>query len=244
MALRFIKNKMSERLDPTQIGDAAEALKYALKGKIAGQEEAIEQIVSLYQAHIAGLAPPGRPLGSALFLGRSGSGKTSLVEALCETLLGSRRALIKIDCAEFINSHEVAKLIGSPPGYLGHRETTPRITQAKLLAQHTDTCKVSFVLFDEIEKAHEAFWNMLLAVLDKATLVLGDNTTVDFTSTFVFMTSNCGVREMNVLTDTNFGFARPQLDTCELAGLQKKTGLEAVRKKFSPEFRKRTASTV
>ena len=93
------------------------------------QDEAVDQIVNMYQMHLTGLNPPGRPIGNFLFLGPTGTGKTRIVEAMAESLVGNPRAVIKIDCAEFQHSHEIAKLIGSPPGYLGHRETHPLLSQ-------------------------------------------------------------------------------------------------------------------
>src|SRR5437588_7231201 len=127
----------------------------------------------------AGLNPPGRPVGNLLFLGPTGSGKTRVVEALAESLFGDARACIKIDRAEFQHSHEIAKLIGSPPGYVGHHETHP-LTQEVLDQHHMETVKLSFLLFNEIEKATDALWNLLLGIPDKANLTLGDNRKVDF----------------------------------------------------------------
>src|SRR5437016_2757298 len=164
-----------ELLDPTKSGRPAELLENTLRQLVVGQDEAIHQIVSAYQAHLAGLSPVGRPIGNFLFLGPTGSGKTRIVEATAESLLKDSRAVIKIDCAEFQHGHEIAKLIGSPPGYLGHRETHALLSQEALNQHHTDTTKLSFVLFDEIEKASDALWNLLLGILDKATLTLGDN---------------------------------------------------------------------
>src|ERR1700740_3506437 len=186
-------------LDPTKTGRQAEELKNKLRHLIIGQDEAIHQIVKAYQTHLAGLSPVGRPIGNFLFLGPTGSGKTRIVEATAESLLRDPRAVIKIDCAEFQHSHEVAKLIGSPPGYLGHRETRALLSQEALDQYHTDKVKLSFVLFDEIEKASDALWNLLLGILDKAVLTLGDNRRVDFSKALIFMTSNLGAREMNSL---------------------------------------------
>src|SRR6202043_3109660 len=147
----------------------------------------------------------GRPAGNLLFLGPTGSGKTRTVEALAESLVGDPRAVVKIDCAEFQHSHEIAKLIGSPPGYLGHRETKALLSQEALNQHHTDKIKISFVLFDEIEKASDALWNLLLGILDKATLTLGDNRRVDFSRAMIFMTSNLGASEMNSIMRPNLG---------------------------------------
>src|SRR6202049_5060762 len=193
-------------LDPNKTGRQAEDLENQLRNFVVGQDEAIHQIVNVYQTHLAGLSPIGRPVGNFLFLGPTGSGKTRIVEATAEALLKSPRAVIKIDCAEFQHSHEIAKLIGSPPGYLGHRETHPLLSQEVLNQYHTDTIKLSFVLFDEIEKASDALWNLLLGILDKATLTLGDNRKVDFSRTMIFLTSNLGAAEMSSLVSPKLGF--------------------------------------
>jgi ATP-dependent Clp protease ATP-binding subunit ClpA len=184
-------------LDPSRTGREAEDLEHKLRNFVVGQDEAIHEIVRAYQTYVAGLSPVGRPIGNFLFLGPTGSGKTRIVEATAECLLMDSRAVIKIDCAEFQHSHEVAKLLGSPPGYLGHRETHALLSQEALDQYHTDKVKISFVLFDEIEKASDAVWNLLLGILDKATLTLGDNRKVDFSAAMVFMTSNLGATEMS-----------------------------------------------
>jgi len=244
--------RLNKVLDPTLTGRDAEELESSLRRKIVGQEEAIEQIVNIYQTYLAGMISPGRPIGNFLFLGPTGSGKTRLVEAAAETLAGDGRAVIKIDCAEFQHSHEIAKLIGSPPGYLGHRETHPLLSQEVLNQYHTDRMKLSFVLFDEIEKASDALWNLLLGVLDKATLTLGDNRRVDFSRALIFMTSNLGATEMGSILRPNMGFAASEVqrlrdsghvDT-ELKDKISKVGVEAARRKFTPEFMNRIDKTV
>src|SRR4029077_1177523 len=191
--------RLNRKLDPTRTGQDANKLYTDLHKRIVGQDEAIDQIVNIYQMFMAGINGPGRPTGNFLFLGPTGSGKTRLVESAAESLVGDPRAMIKIDCAEFQHSHEIAKLIGSPPGYLGHRETHPLLSQEVLNQYHSEKIKVSFVLFDEIEKASDALWNLLLGILDKATLTLGDNRRVDFSRTLIFMTSNLGATEMSAL---------------------------------------------
>ena len=173
-------------LDATMTGTKAKDLETKLHRLVIGQEEAIHEIVRTYQTYLAGLSPNGRPVGNFLFLGPTGTGKTRAVEATAEALLGNPRAVIKIDCGEFQHSHEIAKLIGSPPGYLGHRETHPLLAQEALNQYQTETVKLSFVLFDEIEKASDALWNLLLGILDKATLTLGDNRKVDFSNSVDF----------------------------------------------------------
>ena len=172
--------RLSKKLDPLQTGHEAMKLQSDLMNRIVGQDEAVEQIVGIYQTYLSGMSSPGRPIGNLLFLGPTGTGKTRLVEATAESLLGDSRAVIKVDCAEFQHSHEIAKLIGSPPGYLGHRETHAILSQEALNQFHHEGMKVSFILFDEIEKASDALWNLLLGILDKGTLTLGDNRKVDF----------------------------------------------------------------
>ena len=229
-----------ELLDPTQHGRPAEHLEKKLGRLIVGQEEAIHQIVRAYQTHVAGLSPVGRPIGNFLFLGPTGSGKTRIVEATAESLLNDSRAVIKIDCAEFQHSHEIAKLIGSPPGYLGHRETHPLLSQEALNQHHTDHVKLSFVLFDEIEKASDALWNLLLGILDKATLTLGDNHKVDFSAAMVFLTSNLGASEMSSLVTPRLGFHASSMDdagsSMKLSTRISSAGITAARRKFTPEF--------
>src|ERR1700704_5732828 len=227
-------------LDPGKTGRDATQLETGLRRLIIGQDEAIEQIVNIYQMHLTGMNPPGRPIGNFLFLGPTGSGKTRIVEATAEVLLKNPRSVIKIDCAEFQHSHEIAKLIGSPPGYLGHREPHPLLSQEVLNQYHTETMKLSFVLFDEIEKASDALWNLLLGILDKATLTLGDNRKVDFSRAMIFMTSNLGAAEMSAMLSPRLGFCASPLDNrnCAptLTAKLSHTGVEAARRKFTPEF--------
>jgi CheY-like chemotaxis protein len=185
----------------------------------------------------AGLAPEGRPVGIFLLLGPTGTGKTKTVEALAEILHGSSKNLLKIDCGEFQMDHEVAKLIGAPPGYLGHRETQPMLSQQKLTSVTSDKSALSLVLFDEIEKAAPSMTRLLLGVLDKGILRLGDNTTVNFEKSLVFLTSNLGAREMMKEINPDFGFSSHVMkERPELTNKLQNIALVAVRKKFSPEF--------
>lgn len=239
-------------LDPSRTGREAVNLEHNLKRFIVGQDEAIQQIVNIYQMHLTGMTASGRPIGNFLFLGPTGSGKTRIVEATAEALLRNPRAVIKIDCAEFQHSHEIAKLIGSPPGYLGHRETHPLLSQEVINQYHTDSMKLSFILFDEIEKASDALWNLLLGILDKATLTLGDNRKVDFSRALIFMTSNLGASEMSSLLNPRMGFASSETRLKAVAGVLdekidakiKTSGVEAARKKFTPEFMNRLDKVV
>jgi len=191
------------RLSINQCGDGvdvseAKVLETEVRKLIVGQDDAIEQIVSIYQTYLAGMATSGQPIGSFLFLGPTGSGKTRLVEATDTGRVSETPTVIKIDCAEFQHSHEIAKLIGSPPGYLGHRETHPLLSQEVLNQYHTEKVKLSVVLLDEIEKASDALWNLLLGILDKGWLTVGDNRQVEFSRTMIFMTSNLGVPQMKL----------------------------------------------
>src|SRR6266853_2101457 len=227
-------------LDPTKTGRPAQDLESKLRRFVVGQEEAIHEIVRTYQTHLTDLSPAGRPIGNFLFLGPTGSGKTRIVEATAEALLNNSRAVIKIDCAEFQHSHEIAKLIGSPPGYLGHRETHAVLSQEVLNQHHTEKTKLSFVLFDEIEKASDALWNLLLGILDKATLTLGDNRKVDFSAAMIFLTSNLGAAEMSSLVSPQLGFHAPSGDdtgnSMKLSARISNAGIAAARRKFTPEF--------
>jgi ATP-dependent Clp protease ATP-binding subunit ClpA len=239
-------------LDPTRTGREAESLEHSLRKMIVGQDEAIQQIVNIYQMNLTGMCPPGRPIGNFLFLGPTGSGKTRIVEATAEALVKNPRAVIKIDCAEFQHSHEIAKLIGSPPGYLGHRETHPLLSQEMINQYHTETHKISFILFDEIEKASDALWNLLLGILDKATLTLGDNRKVDFSRAMIFMTSNLGAAEMSSLMNPKLGFSAvaQKTEKCTTETENKlndkvaRSGVEAARRKFTPEFMNRLDKVV
>ncbi len=242
-------SRLRKVLDPTRTGKDADSLEKTLLKLVVGQDEAVEQIVNMYQMHVTGLTTPGRPVGNFLFLGPTGSGKTRTVEATAEALVQNPRAVIKIDCAEFQHSHEIAKLIGSPPGYLGHRETHPLLSQEVINQYHTDTIKLSFILFDEIEKASDALWNLLLGILDKATLTLGDNRKVDFSRAMIFMTSNLGAQEMSNLIAPKLGFhavpGQVQVEVSdELNAKMSKSGIEAARRKFTPEFMNRIDKVV
>jgi len=245
------KKESSEKgilLDPERKSPRAKEFEDRLSGFIVGQERAVRRMSGLFQIYLAGMNNPSRPLGTMLFLGPTGSGKTRVVEAAAEVLFGEPHAVVKIDCAEFQHSHEIAKLIGSPPGYLGHRETSPMLTQENLDKSHTEDTKLTFVLFDEIEKASDSLWQLLLGILDKATLTLGDNRRVDFSRAVVIMTSNLGAREMSEMISGGIGFAPTKSDKAkednEIDTKIYRTALEAAKRKFSPEFMNRIDKVV
>jgi ATP-dependent Clp protease ATP-binding subunit ClpB len=240
-----MKTVVNTMLDPTRRSNDAREFESALRRRIVGQDQAVEKVVEIYQMFLAGLNPPGRPVGNLLFLGPTGSGKTRVVEAMAESLFGDARACIKIDCAEFQHSHEIAKLIGSPPGYLGHRETHPLLTQEALNQWHTETLKLSILLFDEIEKASDSLWQLLLGILDKATLTLGDNRRVDLSQCIIIMTSNLGAGEMSNMVDGGLGFAqRPTQVDAAFDDKINRSAVDAARRKFSPEFMNRIDKSV
>jgi ATP-dependent Clp protease ATP-binding subunit ClpB len=252
MSNEMAKKKSSDEkvilLDPDIKSPRAKEFEDKLSARIVGQERAVRRMSGLFQIYLAGMNNPTRPIGTMLFLGPTGSGKTRVVEAASEVLFADPHAVVKIDCAEFQHSHEIAKLIGSPPGYLGHRETSPMLTQENLDKSHTEDTKLTFVLFDEIEKASDSLWQLLLGILDKATLTLGDNRRVDFSKTVVIMTSNLGAREMSEMISGGIGFAPSKSgkspEDNEIDTKIYRTALEAAKRKFSPEFMNRIDKVV
>jgi ATP-dependent Clp protease ATP-binding subunit ClpB len=245
--IKTINTKRLVALDPHRKGKQATVFEAELAARVVGQERAVRKLASLYQVFQAGITNPTRPLGTMLFLGPTGSGKTHVVEAAAEVLFSDRNSIIKIDCAEYQHSHEIAKLIGSPPGYLGHRETAPLLSQENIDKHKTEQDPFTLVLFDEIEKASDALWQLLLGILDKGTLTLGDNRKVDFTQTMIFMTSNLGARQMSELVTGSIGFAPTadlKLSADDLDQKIYRTATEAARHKFSPEFMNRIDKVV
>lgn len=224
-------------LDVLQNSSAAQTVLSTLKRQVVGQEDAVCILVDMVEEFQAGFATPGQPAGNALFLGPTGSGKTHTVEMLCKGMFGDERACIKIDCGEFQHSHEISRLVGSPPGYLGHRETHPVLTQEALAQYHTNDLKLSVLLFDEIEKASDALWNLMLGILDKATLTLGDNRIVHFDNVIILMTSNLGAAQMGlVVGDGGIGFDAPLIELAKVDAKLEKVAVDAAKRKFPPEF--------
>jgi len=221
----------------SDLPDRSTRLVEELARRVVGQRAALEPIVRYVQMYQARLNPPDRPAGVFLLLGPTGTGKTRTVEALAEILHGSPAHLLKVDCAEYQSDHEVAKLIGAPPGYIGHRETKPVLTQERLLAATSARSDLALVLFDEIEKAAPSFTSLLLGVLDRGTLRLGDNTPVSFEKTLIFLTSNLGAREMTRVVRPDIGFAGVERRSPEsIAERLRAAGVAAVKRRFSPEF--------
>ena len=236
-------------LEPEKISPEIQGFETQLSSKIIGQNRAIRNIVNTYKVCLAGLTAPGKPINNLLFLGPTGSGKTKTVEATAEILFSNPNAFIKIDCAEFQHSHEIPKLIGSPPGYLGHRETPPLLTQERIDQFHTEKLKLSFILFDEIEKASDALWQLLLGILDKATLTLGDNRQVNFSKCVIFMTSNLGGTKItDLISRDKIGFAphKPitEVDDPNIDKKIYRAALETAKRKFTPEFMNRVDRVV
>lgn len=232
-------------LDATRHGGPTREFEAFLRCNVVGQDAAIDAVTELYQIFLASMAPPDHPIGNLLFLGPTGSGKTYVVEVVAEALFGNPHAFIKIDCAEFQEHHEIAKLIGSPPGYIGHLQTPALLTQEALNRWQTDKVKLTLVLFDEVEKASDTLWQLLLGILDKASLTLGDNSRVDFAQCLIFMTSNVGAAQMSTLAEGGIGFAtQAPIADSGFDDKMSRAALEAARRKFSPEFMNRLDKVV
>ncbi len=213
---------------------------------LVGQPGVAKQILPFVEMFEAGLSPEGRPSGVFLLLGPTGTGKTRSVEALAETLHGSNRHILRIDCGEYQMDHEVAKLVGAPPGYLGHRETQPLLSQARINSVASERSSLSILLFDEIEKAAPSMMRMLLGILDRGILRLGDNNLVSLERTMIFMTSNLGADKMQKELVPTMGFGPMAANTQKGPGTKRleSIGLAAAKKKFSPEFMNRIDSTI
>jgi ATP-dependent Clp protease ATP-binding subunit ClpC len=196
-----------------------ETLEQDLHRRVVGQEAAVHAVADAVRHARAGLAEPDRPLGSFLFMGPTGVGKTELAKALTERLFATEKALVRLDMSEFREPHTVARLIGSPPGYVGYGD-------GGQLTEPVRRRPYSVILLDEIEKAHPEVWNVLLQVLDDGRLTDGEGRTVDFTNTVVVMTSNLGAGHAKRAIGFTGGAAEP-------AGQRM---LDAAKHAFLPEF--------
>lgn len=219
-------------------------LEEELKKRVIGQDEAVSAIAKAIRRSRLGLKDPKRPSGSFIFLGTTGVGKTELAKALAEVMFGNENALIRVDMSEFMEKHDVAKLIGSPPGYVGYDE-------GGQLTEKVRRHPYSVVLFDEIEKAHPEIFNSMLQILDDGRLTDGQGRVVDFKNTIIIMTSNIGARMLTTSAGRHIGFSIPsekkddpfadEADTEKLYGGKsyseaKELVLEELKKAFNPEF--------
>jgi len=220
-----------------QLPQEVEQLRSAMSARIVGQPEAIGHIVRALARFRAGLAGLDAPIAAFLLLGPTGVGKTHTAEVLAELLHGSRRAVLKIHCAELRSDHELARMKGSPPGYVGWKECVPLFHEAKL-KEVSLRDEPALVLFDEVEKAHPALWDLLLGILDKGEVVLNDNTRTDFRRSLIFMTGNVGAREVADVLAGSMGF-QPHTRG-DVAGITSR----AADRLFSPEFRNRLTATI
>jgi len=220
------------QLDLKRQSYKAEALAARFAQRIIAQPEATTALTSVLEKFQSGFYDKTKPLASLLFLGPTGVGKTGTAEAFAEGLFGDPKHLMKVDCAEFQHSHEIAKLIGSPPGYLGHRETHPFFTNAAIKSLQTPELPFTIVVFDEIEKASDTLWNLLLGVLDKGTLTTGTNELVDMTKTIIIMTSNVGSSELADENAIGFGTGVKEHTDAQM----KEIATSAAKRKFMPEF--------
>jgi CheY-like chemotaxis protein len=220
----------------SSLGDG-DPLAFLLESKIVGQRSALATIVPSIHLHRSGLAPTDRPVGAFLLLGPTGTGKTRTVEAIAEVLHGHRDAVLRVDCGEFQSDHEIAKLIGAPPGYVGHLDSKPRLTSQSVEEVRSPRCDLALVLFDEVEKAAPSLSQLLLSILDRGKLRLGSGEEVDFTRTLIFFTSNLGAREMMDAIRPTMGFdAGRERSPEDLKERLEGIGLRAVQKHFPPEF--------
>ena len=213
-------------------------LEEVLHKRVVGQEEAVTAVAKAIRRSRVGLKDPKRPIGSFLFLGPTGVGKTELCKALAEAMFGNEGDMIRIDMSEYMEKHTVSRLVGSPPGYVGHEE-------GGQLTEKVRRKPYSVVLFDEIEKAHEDVWNILLQILEDGIVTDSQGRRVDFKNTIIVMTSNVGARNITA-ADKPLGFDGREVDTDESARFEriKQAVMEELRRTFKPEFLNRIDETI
>ena len=209
-------------------------LESVLHKRVVGQEEAVSAVAKAVRRGRVGLKDPGRPIGSFLFLGPTGVGKTEISKALAEAMFGSEESMIRVDMSEYMEKHSVSKMIGSPPGYVGYDE-------GGQLSEKVRRNPYSVILFDEIEKAHPDVFNILLQVLDDGHITDAQGRKVDFKNTVIIMTSNAGAQ--SIIEPKALGFASVEdakLDYDRMKG----SVMEEVRRIFKPEFLNRIDETI
>ncbi len=218
-------------VDPSKSSPVVDNLRRSMRERVIGQTEAIEAILRMYKKNLAGLNIPGKPLGSFLFLGPTGVGKSELVKAFAEGIYGDSSKVLTINCTELSEDHFITKLIGSPPSYVGDA-VEPILSQENLDRGHTDKVKISIMVFEEFEKADYKIKKLLLQILEEAVLVTNKNRKTNFERAFIFMTSNIGLREIDVSSQPGF---KPAKITSDRERFEK-TLLNVARREFSPEL--------
>jgi len=231
-------------MDIKKLSPEVEALQNSLIANVIGQERAIKRIVKAYVPMTVNMHRPGRPLGVFLFMGPTGVGKTETVRVFAHKLLGSRDAITRVDCAEYGESHEMLKLLGAPPSYVGS-DIEPLLSQKNIDKYQTTKSKVNILLFDEIEKSHMRLHDGILTILGDGRLTLNNNKSVDFSNSFIFLTTNLGSKEMaNAAEGAGIGFTRSVAEKKESDDRLYRSAKEAAKKKFRPEFMNRLDSTI
>ncbi len=225
------------KFDESRIPFQVQNLEKYMRSKIEGQDRAIKQFLRAYETFLTNMQRPDAPIGVLLFLGPTGVGKTRMVEVFAEYLWGNADALIKIDCSEFQHSHEIAKLIGAPPGYVGHTDTKPMLTKERIEKYWNNGPKFTPVLFDEIEKAHDNLHRILLGINGAGRVTTGKNETIDMRPTLIVMTSNLGSRSIiGKLAGKTFGFRHEEKSYSDIDDEIYKDCKDAVKAFFPSEF--------
>jgi ATP-dependent Clp protease ATP-binding subunit ClpA len=213
----------------------ARELREKLKREIIGQDEAVDNVVRTVVVADMGICDPRRPLGTFLFMGPTGTGKSQIARSLAKIIHGDESDVVAINCTEFKNPHDVAKLVGAPPGYVGHEEV-PFLTQDKIEK------RLTIVLFEELEKADRALFDLLLQILERGELTTGRGVDLSFKNCFVMMTSNVCAKEIDHITQNHvLGFGPPpkrfqEMNASAADARIRSACMDAVEKFFNPEF--------